>query len=142
MRNPTPFTHPDSTPAKQPRTFRCWDGLLGCEETKNAETEFKWHPRICNSCALGISLQFDVQKSDFDLLALLLSQDAGLFRAAKYFKSSPDKILALQKGQEPHIKHLVESIKNAGSNANKIELVNMNYRKWFVEKTENTCTHA
>lgn len=123
--------HPDHD--DEPAGSRCWDGTLGCEQSK-AEHEFRWNPRICNACTLAISMRFGVKQSDFDFLALLLAADAGLFRSAKYQGAQPEKLTMLRHTQETTIKYLLESIQKLGGDSHKIETKVMNYRKWFFEQ--------
>lgn len=109
--------------------FRCWDGLLGCEEFKS-EKLFKWHKLLCDQCAQALTMRFSVPQSEAELIALLVNQDAGLFRMAKYFKVSEEKTKPLEKAQEMHLKRLFDSV-NKCKNRHEIEAVNKAYRDWF-----------
>lgn len=111
-------------------TGRCWDGLIGCEETK-PNHEFKWHTRICNSCVHAVSARFGIAQSHFDALALLIHSDASLFRQAKYFGADKAKVAALQAGQELHLKRLLESIQANVGNDGKNRETMARYREWF-----------
>lgn len=114
---------------------RCWDGTNGCEEYK-FKGEFRWHPRICDRCAQAMCNRFGVPMSEAEMLALLLAQDAGLFRSARYLHANPDKVTAMEKGREVYIPELFRSIRAAGANSKKIETANKAYRDWFHASLE------
>jgi predicted PolB exonuclease-like 3'-5' exonuclease len=112
--------------------FRCWDGNLGCEQFKGKD-DFKWHPRLCNACTAAISTRFGVKQSEMEMLGLLLSMDAGLFRSVVYLKAPTSKVEALRAGQEMHVKHLMDSI---NKDQQKIKTLVKSYTDWFYAQCE------
>lgn len=122
--------HPDHNEA--PHRFRCWDGTIGCLQNK-PETDFRFHKTICNSCVTATCSRFGISSSDFDMLALLIYSDDRLCVSALYLGASPDKVKALQRGQEIRLKQLLESLKSFGGSAKKVEDENMAYRKYFFQ---------
>lgn len=137
MKTKTEF-HPDHESA--PSRFRCWDGLIGCEQNK-PETEFRWHPLICSQCCAATSARYGFKQSDIGYLSLLLSVDASLIRELAYAKAPRDKIDGLKRGQEIHLKRLHESILKANGDQGKVKTTMVNYREWFREQAFGEHVH-
>lgn len=121
--------HPDHEEAPASR-FRCWDGLLGCEQHK-PETEFRWHTLICNQCVAATSARFGFKQSDFGFLSLLIACDASLMREVVYERAAPEKVEALKRGQEIQLKHLHDLIVKDGADQDKVKATMKRYRAWF-----------
>lgn len=115
--------------------FRCWDDPLGCEAFK-VSTDFRFHPRICNACSAAISTRYGVKQSEMPMLGLILTLDHGLFKSVRYLKAPADKVEALDRAKEIHVKRLMDSIQAAGANQSKIKAVHKAYRDWFYAQAE------
>jgi hypothetical protein len=113
--------------------FRCWDGLLGCEQYRS-KAEFRWHPLLCDACSLAITSRHNFEVRDIDYLAIFLAQDASLAKAAKVMGGSTDKIAAMQEGTPFHLPDLFRAINGVRKNAKNVEDTNRAYRMWFYDQ--------
>jgi hypothetical protein len=116
----------------EPHHPRCWDGLLGCEQSKS-KSEFKYHPRICNTCMDALCFKYQVPHADAEMLTLLLSMDAGMYRTARYLKAEANKIGAMERFREKYIPQFLSSLKPLKSR-HEIEAKGKAFRAWWSDQ--------
>ena len=119
-------------PAIQP--VRCWDGILGCEQTFD-KGSFKAHPLLCDRCADGVALRFGISRSKVELMTLLIAVDAGLYRSAAYLKADQEKIRVLESQRDRYLRGLYETIAKIGEkDSEKHKTTMKNFREWFYDQ--------
>lgn len=123
----------ETKPEKVERPWRCWDGLHGCEQHRPRH-DFRFHPLLCLLCVDGVCMRYGVQRSDVELLTLILSMDSGLYRTARYFKASEDKLRALDAGRVTYIPHLLREVKPLGRDTAAVQVKIRAYQDWFMDQ--------
>lgn len=109
--------------------LRCWDGLMGCEGYK-PKSAFHLHPLICDQCAEPMVFRFGISRTEVEMLAMVLHLDDGMYKTARYFKASAEKIQAMEAGREQYITQFIKAIKPL-KNRFEIEAKTKSFRDWF-----------